>query len=355
MSSVARYHNEFIPATRFECDSDTLALYHCDEGSGNELRDSSGYNHHGIAFDVNWDLHDAADTYAVALKRQEQAAEKYSLPLEITNQTGMALRLIPPGEFLMGTTDEEIYAIPEEKPQHLVKLTRPFYMGKTEVTVGQFRKFVEATSYVTEAESDDQGAFIVNGPAQTRSPNRVWHRMDEDREQRDDNLPVRRVSWEDARRLCEWLSQSESKTYRLPTEAEWEYACRAGTTTRFSFGDRLDEFQAAGRVDKQAGPLHPVAEFPPNPFGLFDMHGNVNEICLDSGRQYTAEIAIDPVGSLDPTLPSVVRGGACSSAGYRLRSSQRYLNDSRSFPGPNFATMVKGFRVVAVAREDAGK
>lgn len=355
MSSVARYHNEFVSATRFECDADTLALYHCDEGSGSELRDSSGYNNHGSAFDLTWDLHDAADIYAVALKLQEQASEKYSLPLEITNRTGMMLRLIPPGEFLMGTTDDEIYATPEEKPQHLVRLTRPFYMGTTEVTVGQFRRFVDATGYVTEAESDGQGAFVVQGPDPTRSPNMVWHRMDEDRVEKDDSLPVRSVSWEDARRFCEWLSQSESRTYRLPTEAEWEYACRAGTTTRFSFGDRMDESQAAGRVDRQAGPLHPVAEFSPNPFGLFDMHGNLNEICLDSGRQYSAEIAIDPVGSLDPTQPSVVRGGACSSAGYRLRSSQRYLNDSRSFPGLNFATIVKGFRVVAVEREDTDK
>jgi formylglycine-generating enzyme required for sulfatase activity len=355
ISSVARYQDEFVPATRYECDADTLALYHCDEGSGNELRDSSGYNHHGVAIDLTWDLHDAVDTYAVALKLQEQAAEKYSLPLEMTNQTGMMLRLIPPGEFLMGTTDEEIYATPEEKPQHLVRLTRPFYMGTTEVTVGQFRKFVEATGYVTEAESDGQGAFVVHGPVPTRSPSMVWHRMDEERVEKDDNLPVRSVSWEDARRFCEWLSQSESRIYRLPTEAEWEYACRAGTTTRFSFGDRLDEFQAAGRVAGQAGPLHPVAEFSLNPFGLFDMHGNLNEICLDSGRQYTSEIAIDPVGTLDPTQPSVVRGGACSSAGYRLRSSQRYLNDSRDFPGPNFATIVKGFRVVAVDPEDINK
>ena len=355
MSSVARYHDEFVPVTRLESDADTLALYHCDEGSGNQLRDSSDYKHHGIAINLNWDLRDAVDTYVVALKLQQRAAEKYSLPLEITNQTGMTLRLIPPGEFLMGTTDGEMYATPEEKPQHLVRLTRPFYMGTTEVTVGQFRKFVDATGYVTEAESDGQGAFLVQGPESTRSPNMVWHRMDGDRVEKDENFPVRCVSWEDARRFCEWLSQSESRIYRLPTEAEWEYACRAGTTTRFSFGDTLDEFQAAGRVARQAGPLHPVAEFPPNPFGLFDMHGNLNEICLDSGRQYTAEIAIDPVGSLDPTQPSVVRGGACSSAGYRLRSSQRYLNDSRRFPGPDFATVVKGFRIVAIGQEDTDK
>ncbi|MFO0998785.1 MAG: SUMF1/EgtB/PvdO family nonheme iron enzyme [Planctomycetaceae bacterium] len=355
MSSVARYRDEFVPATQFECDVDTLALYHCDEGSGHELRDSSGHNHHGLAFDLNWDRHDIADKYAGALKLQEQAAEKYSLPLEITNQAGMTLRLIPPGEFLMGAPEDDVEAAPEEKPQHLVRLSRPFYMATTEVTVGQFRKFVDATGYVTEAESDGQGAFMVSGPSQTRSSNMVWHRMDEDRDQKDDTLPVRSVSWEDARRFCEWLSQSESKIYRLPTEAEWEYACRAGTTTRFSFGDRMDEFQAAGRVAGQSGPLHRVAEFPPNPFGLFDMHGNLNEICLDSELQYTSEIAIDPVGSIDPAQPSVVRGGACSSPDYRLRSSQRYLNDSRSFPELNFATIVKGFRVVAVAKEDAGK
>ena len=355
MSSVARYQGEFVPVTRHECDADTLALYHCDEGSGKEVRDSSGYNHHGVAVDVNWDLHDAVDVYSVALKRQEQAAAQSSLSVEITNRTGMTLRLIPPGEFLMGAPEEDTIAAVEEKPQHLVRLTRPFYMGTTEVTVGQFRKFVETTGYVTQAESDGQGAFGVQGRAQTRSPNLVWHRMDDDRGQRDDNLPVRGVSWEDARRFCDWLSQSESRTYRLPTEAEWEYACRAGTTTYFSFGDTMDEFQAAGRLGGQAGPLHPVAEFPPNPFGLFDMHGNLNEICLDSGIQYTSEIAIDPVGSLDPTLPSVVRGGACSSASIRLRSSQRYLNDSRSFPGPSFATMVKGFRVIAVGREGTDK
>jgi formylglycine-generating enzyme required for sulfatase activity len=117
----------------------------------------------------------------------------------------------------------------------------------------------------------------------------------------------------------------------------------------------MDESLAAGRIAGQAGPLHPVAEFPPNPFGLFDMHGNLNEICFDSGIQYTPDIAVDPVGAIDPAQPSVVRGGACSSASVRLRSSQRYLNDSRSFPGPNFATMVKGFRVVAVAGEDNKK
>lgn len=355
MSSIARYGDQFVPATRFECDADTLALYHCDEGSGQELRDSSGHNHHGIASDLSWYRHDAADRHANALTLQEQTAAEYSLPVEITNQAGMVLRLIPPGEFLMGAPEDDVNAAPEEKPQHLVRLSRPFYMGTTEVTVGQFRKFVEATGYVTEAESDGQGAFIVSGRAQTRSSEMVWHRMDEDRVERDDNLPVRGVSWEDARQFCEWLNQSESRKYRLPTEAEWEYSCRAGTTTRYFFGDAMDESLAAGRIAGQAGPLHPVAEFPPNPFGLFDMHGNLNEICFDSGLQYTSETAIDPVGSTDPAQPCVVRGGACSSASIRLRSSQRYLSDSRSFPGPNFATIVKGFRVVAVDQDTADK
>ena len=98
-----------------------------------------------------------------------------------------------------------------------------------------------------------------------------------------------------------------------------------------------------------------MAQFPPNPFGLFDMHGNLNEICWDSGVPFTAEIATDPMGSLDPTQPAVVRGAACSSAGLRLRSSQRYLNDSRSLPGENFATIVKGFRVIALPMNNAAQ
>lgn len=355
MSTVARYRDQFVPATRFECDAETHALYHCDEGSGHELRDSSGNSHHGLAFDLNWERHEAADKFAAALKLQKQAAETHSLPLEITNQTGMTLRLIPPGEFLMGAPEDDVDAAPEEKPQHPVKLSRPFYMGTTEVTVGQFRKFIEATGYVTEAESDGQGAYIVQAGTQTRSSDKVWHRMDDDRVEPNDNLPVRGVSWEDAHQFCEWLNKSESREYRLPTEAEWEYSCRAGTTTRYFFGDTMDESQAAGRLAGQSGPLHPVAEFAPNPFGLFDMHGNLNEICLDSGRQYSSERAVDPVGAIDPAQPSVVRGGACSSASIRLRSSHRYLTDSRSSSGPYFATIVKGFRVVAVGREDAEK
>ncbi len=353
MSSVARYQHAFVPAARFDCDADTLALYHCDEGSGKELRDSSGYNHHGVMFNVEWELHDTADPHLVAARNQEQAAQQFSLPVEMSSKAGMKLRLIPPGEFLMGAPENDVDASPEEKPQHRVKLTKPFYMGTTEVTVGQFRQFVEATSYVTQAESDDKGAFTVQ--EQARKEAMVWHRMDDNRDKKDDNLPVRGVSWEDARRFCEWLTESESMTYRLPTEAEWEYACRAGSTTRYSFGDLIDEQRVSGRIEGRPGPLHAVARFPPNAFGLFDMHGNLNEICLDSGRLFTADDISDPVGSLDPTQPAVVRGGACSSAPFRLRSSQRYLNDSRSFPGDNFATIVKGFRVVAVPSRATGE
>ena len=138
---------------------------------------------------------------------------------------------------------------------------------------------------------------------------------------------------------------------RLPTDAEWEYACRAGTTTRYSFGNSFDEAQVNATKTSRSPPLMPPGRFPANPFGLFDMHGNVNEMCWDGGREFSPDESVDPVGSLDARQPAVVRGGAISSYPARLRSSQRYINDSRVFPEVNFATTVKGFRVVAVEGE----
>lgn len=268
-------------------------------------------------------------------------AKHLNVEVETTNSIGMKLRLIPPGEFLMGALDSDSDAMPQEKPQHTVTLTKPFSIGATEVTVAQFRKFVEATKYVTEAERDGQGAFDVG--SKNRRPNFVWHKLDEGGQKNSDEHPVRCVSWEDARQFCEWLGKVDGREYRLPTDAEWEFACRAGTQTRYSFGNEFDPLQVSGT---NGGSLSPVAQFPANPFGLFDMHGNLNEICWDAGHTFTADAIRDPVGSLDLSTSAVVRGGAISSSPARLRSTQRYITDSRRPPESNFATYVKGFRVV---------
>lgn len=281
---------------------------------------------------------------AQAKQHQEAWAEYLKVPAEYSSSIGMKFRLIPPGEFMMGAPESDADAQPYEKPQHAVVLTQPYYLSVTEVTVSQFQKFIEAKKYVTEAESDSQGAFDVS--PRVRRPVHVWNAKIS--RTGSGNYPVRCVSWRDVGSYCEWLSQIEGHTARLPTEAEWEFACRAGTQTRYSFGDSVRDTTNPPRGS--GAPLSLVAKGPANPFGLFDMHGNVHEICLDSGRKYTAASVTDPVGSLDPQSSPVVRSGAVSGDVSRMRSSHRYLSDQRQLPGLNFATVVKGFRVLLIPR-----
>lgn len=348
ISKSARYDLDFTPQTRFEPDADTLALYHCDEGVGTALQDSSGNKHHGLITSAIWvnggDEPTGQNTSVIgeaqAQRLQQEWANRLGVPVEASNSVDMKLRLIPPGEFLMGAADTDQEALPIEKPQHRVTLTSPWYLGATEVTVGQFRKFVDAENYVTEVESDGKGAYGLQ--PKDRRPENVWKSIHSGLADAE-SLPVTCVSWQDARNFCAWLSKQDGAVYRLPTEAEWEYACRAGTRTQYSFGDKFDPEKANSAKDGNAV-VRPVAQYPANPFGLFDMHGNVNEICLDMGITYTGEALTDPIGPEGET--AVVRGGAASSTPFRLRSSNRYVNDRRSFPELNFATVIKGFRVV---------
>jgi len=277
-----------------------------------------------------------------AIAHQQAWADYLSQPVEYTHPCGMRFQMIPPGRFLMGAPDSDVDASDYEKPQHEVTLTQPFMIGTTEVTIGQFRKFVDATGYQTEAESDGQGAYQIK--PQERESRLIWTRFD-DEEVDEELLPVTCVSWTDAGEFCVWLGKQDDCTYRLPSEAEWEYACRAGSRTRYSFGNEFDnEFATDGDVAVQ-----PVETHPANSFGLFDMHGNVHEICMDSGPSYTSEPVIDPMGPTSDTV--VVRSGAVSSSAKRLRSSHRYLNDHRNHPDVNFATTVKGFRVVRILND----
>jgi formylglycine-generating enzyme required for sulfatase activity len=138
-----------------------------------------------------------------------------------------------------------------------VEITKPFYLGKYEVTRGQFRRFVEDARYRTDAEEWKKGSGT-------------------------DEHPVLYVNWTDARLFCDWLSSKEGKKYRLPTEAEWEYSCRAGSRTRFGFGnDDKDLAQFAWYNANSEVKAHPVGQKKPNAWGLFDMHGNALEWCED--------------------------------------------------------------------------
>ena len=200
----------------------------------------------------------AANAAFDAKEAQEASAKQLGVPVETTNSIGMKLRLIPAGKFMMGSSKEEIdfwlkvkqdgwykELLLSEGPQHEVEITQPFYMGQTEVTVGQFRQFVKATGYKTQAEREGGAVRGFPNGGFKEVANTDW--LNPGFAQTDDH-PVVCVSWNDAVEFCQWLSKKEGKTYRLPTEAEWEYSCRAGSRGRWSFGDDEGELWDYARV-----------------------------------------------------------------------------------------------------------
>jgi formylglycine-generating enzyme len=181
--------------------------------------------------------------------------------------------------------------------QHQVTVS-DFYMGKYEVSVGEFRKFVEATNYKTDAEKEGFSIIYSDGEL-TQGDGTNWRYgvSGKVRPKSEENHPVVHVSWNDAVEYCRWLSEKTGKSYRLPTEAEWEYACRAGSSTPFNTGENVTTSQANynGNYPYSNYPKGecrqntvPVDSFAPNAWGLYNMHGNVFEWCSDwySGRYY---------------------------------------------------------------------
>ena len=232
---------------------------------------------------------------------------------EIVNSIGMKLKLIPAGKFAMGSPDSDKDASSDEKPQHPVEITRPFYLGIHQVTRGQFGRFVEATRYQTEAEKDGKGGYgyDVSSKKWVQNPKFTWRSAGFEQT---NNHPVVNVSWNDASEFCNWLSRQEGQQYRLPTEAESEYACRARSTTRFSFGDGEDLLGQYGWYAANSNnQTHPVGEKKANAFGLHDMHGNVWEWCLDGydAEYYGTSPGRDPLGP-EQAANRVIRGGSWS-------------------------------------------
>jgi formylglycine-generating enzyme required for sulfatase activity len=282
--------------------------------------------------------------------------------------------LIPAGEFWMGSAEpaEALvrcfaeYHYPaayfaDEYPQHRVRSTRPFLLGKYEVTVGQWRTFAKETAYRTEAERDGTGGWGYNPLSQRCEGRRLRFNWINTGFEQTERHPVVNVSFNDAIAFCQWLSICEGRRYRLPTEAEWEYACRAGTQTRYAMGDNPADLlnrsrtldPAAADVSQHVHELEIVADgliaftcpvgcFPANDFGLHDMHGNVWEWTADwyAEDYYARSPANDPPGPPDGE-ERVRRGGGWNSFPLWARSSFRNYNSEES------RCLNLGFRVAA--------
>jgi len=219
---------------------------------------------------------------------------------EITNRIGMKLVLIPKGTFQMGSPESEEGRY-EDEVQHEVTLTKDFYLGVTEVTQAQYQK-------VMGENPSCFGGDNVQGDSS--------------------NHPVEQVSWEDAVEFCNKLSalpeeKAAGRVYRLPTEAEWEYACRAGSKSAYSFGDERDSLDGnAWFYENGHGKTHPVGQKKPNAWGLYDIHGNVWELCSDWYGEYPKGAVSDPVGPREGWY-RVRRGGSWGLAAARCRSASR--------------------------------
>jgi formylglycine-generating enzyme len=293
---------------------------------------------------------------------------------ETTNSIGMTMVSIPAGEFFMGgqePPEELVNAFPayrrpaeffkDEYPRHRVRITKPFQLGKYEVTVGQFRRFVEDTGFKTEAERDGRGGWgydAATGKCRGRDTKFTWRAPGF---AQTDEHPVLNVTWNDATAFCKWLSAKERRTYRLPTEAEWEYACRAGTERRYSNGDDPAALAEVANVGDDRGRTRfphvqeldlpkngpvkftlTVGKFPPNRFGLCDMHGNVWEWCSDwYGADYYARSPVDDPQGPESGLRRVRRGGAWHSFPLWARAAFRNWNR------PDSRCVNLGFRVAA--------
>ncbi len=292
----------------------------------------------------------------------QMAWAKYlKIPISTRNSIGMEMQLVPPGVYMMGSTEHP--AAGDETP-HQVTISKPFYVSKHEVTVGQFRQFSQAEHFQTEQQRNNWPVrgWDQNSRRFSRSSNFSWENPGW--EQRDDH-PVVHVSWNDGQLMVNWLSRKENQRYRFLTEAEWEYCCRGGTGSIYATGNDLNELVQMGNVLDQSGArqfssdyqwqqsnanevIHrndgvpftaSVGKYQPNNLGLFDFHGNICEWCQDwFGDDYHQYSPTDPQGATSGTQRSA-RGGRFDTGGGLAKSFRRNRGE------PTTTDMILGLRL----------
>ena len=253
-------------------------------------------------------------TFTIRVIRPPRALKK-EIAFDLGSGVSLEMILIPAGEFMMGSPDSDKDALDWEKPQHRVRITKPFYLGKYLVTQEQWQ------------------AVMGNNPSNFRGPTN----------------PVEQVSWKDCQEFVEKLNAKVGGgRFSLPTEAQWEYACRAGNTTRYCYGDDESRLGEYAWYDGNSGrKTHPVGEKKPNAWGLYDMHGNVFEWCMDWYGGYAKSPADDPAVS-SGDMGRVNRGGGWSSYAAHCRSGFR-TNDA------GLRSSLVGFRVARVPTGQAAE
>jgi len=299
------------------------------------------------------------DAAKIEAARSELQRE-HDLAPTLEDGLGIELVLIPAGRFRVGSSEEQLAAVDAERPEwwndeqakqsfdpergpREVRLTRPYYLGAKEVTIGQFRRFVDATGHRTLAERDGKGGMYYGG-GKHQGPHILWHDPKPGTEFGEDH-PVTQVAHEDVLAFCRWLGEREGARYRLPTEAEWEFGARAGSETLWFFGDeaeQLDRFAVAGEAPA------PVGSKPANAFGLHDVYGNVWELTADwfaADRFQQGEgPLVDPRGP-EQGAKRARRGGNFGSGPAEARSAFR-----KGSP-PDYRGLHVGFRVLREVAE----
>lgn len=263
--------------------------------------------------------------------------------LEDSGEPGPRMVVIPAGSFMMGSPDSEPNRSNNEGPQHRVTFSRGFALSRTEVTVDQFRRFVEATGYVTDTERQGWSRIYDADSGRIDRRNGVDWRSNYMGERAAGDLPVIHVSWNDAKAYTDWLAAQTERSYRLPSEAEFEYALRAGSQTIYWWGDaepsvQVENLTGDGDIsttrrrwtvsfddyeDGHWGPA-PVASFVTNPFGLYDMGGNVMEWVADCWHDSYVRAPADGEPWINPGCQRrVLRGSSWSSSPDMARSAFR--------------------------------